>query len=172
MTIALFPDYGTRDVLADTVEAELRHVGGKSVNRFDVEDADSFELFLRRPATGIAFVMGLEDSLSNVAARLNAARDELADRRAVIWLPVDSYAELARSAPDLVSISAASLGEPGFVGGAATTHELEPELAALETRFGMETAAFLSALAAGQPTGVPEEEAHRWTSLARAIGTR
>ena len=167
---AFFSDYATRETMIDAVAAELQFRHEIDVRRASVADEQGLNNVLDQQACGVTFVLGLEDALPALAARLNAERDRLAKQHSVIWFPSDRFSDLASQAPDLVSIMTGASQLPGLVGGVMPADVLRPELAALETRYGLSTAEFLRRHRAGEPTGVPEETAHRWAAITRVLG--
>ena len=166
VALAFFSDFATRETMMDAVAAELQYRHKIDVRRVSVADERGLIDMLDQQAGGVTFVLGLEDELPALAARLNAERDRLAKQHSVVWLPVDRFCDLATQAPDLVSILIGSSQFPGLVGGVLPAEVLRPELVALEAKWGLSTADFLRRHRAGEPTDVPEETAHRWAALA------
>jgi len=170
VAVAFFSDFATRKTMMDAVAAELQFRHKIDVRRANLADEQGLNEMLAQQAGGVTFVLGLEDALPALAARLNAERDRLAQQHSVIWLPVDRFCDLASQAPDLVSIVIGSSQLPGLVGGVMPADVLRPELAALEARWGLSTADFLKQHRAGRSTDIPEETAHRWAAIARVLG--
>jgi len=170
VVVAFFSDYATRESMMDAVSAELQYRHRIDVRRASLADEQGLNDMLEQQAGGVTFVLGLEDGLPALAARLNAERDRLAKQHSVIWLPFDRFSDLASQAPDLVSIAVGPSQLPGLVGGVVSADVLRPELAALEARWGLSTADFLKQHRAGRSTDIPEETAHRWAALAWLLG--
>ena len=170
VAVAFFSDFATRESMMDAVSAELQYRHRIDVRRASPADEQGLNDMLEQQAGGVTFVLGLEDGLPTLAARLNAERDRLAKQHSVIWFPFDRFSDLASQAPDLVSIVIGSSQVPGLVGGVMPADVLRPELAALEAKWGLSTADFLRRHRAGEPTDVPEETAHRWAAIARVLG--
>jgi hypothetical protein len=167
---AFFSDYATRETMIDAVAAELQFRHKIDVRRVSVADEHGLDDMLDQQVGGVTFVLGLEDALPALAARLNAERDRLAKQHSVIWLPVDRFCDLASQAPALASIVIGPSQLPGLVGGVMPAEVLRPELVALEAKWGLSTADFLKRHRAGEATDVPEETAHRWAALAWLLG--
>ena len=170
VAVAFFSDFATRKTMMDAVAAELQFRHKIDVRRANLADEQGLNEMLAQQAGGVTFVLGLEDALPALAARLNAERDRLAQQHSVIWLPVDRFCALASQAPDLVSIVIGSSQLPGLVGGVMPADVLRPELAALEAKWGLTTADFLKRHRAGAPSNIPDEIAHRWATIARVLG--
>jgi hypothetical protein len=170
VSVVVFEDYLTRELIVQTVEAELQHVHQLTVATRDLASAQDLQAFLaERPGgDGLAFLLGVEKLVDEMGATLNASRDKLAERRVVLWLSKEGYSKLAADAPDLVSY-VGPIEEPVVGGALAPARVLEPKLDALEEKWGMSTAEFLAKLRSGAPTGVPDVESHEWAGLARVL---
>jgi hypothetical protein len=164
---AFFTDYATRELTLDAVAAELRHIHGIGVKTKEIGNETDLEAMLGEEFRGIWFLLGIEDALPDLGRRLNVERDRLAMQKSLLWIREDRYPELAALAPDLVSIAVATGEKPGLVGSLGSSIELEPELSGLEARYQRTTEEFLRNYQGGTETGIPDEEAHRWATLAR-----
>jgi hypothetical protein len=169
VALAFFTDYATRELTLDAVASELRHVHDIAVRTKEIGSETDLEAMLGEEFLGIWFLVGLEDTLPDLGPRMNVERDRLAEQRSVLWMREDRYPDLAALAPDLVSIAAPTVEKPGLVGSLGSSFELESELASLEERFKRSTENFLGEHRNGAATGVPDQEAHRWATLAHLL---
>jgi hypothetical protein len=167
VTVLEFEDYVSRDVLLESIASELKEMWGVRVTRFDISTVKDLNALLATSIAGIAFVTGIDRHIPDVGIHLNGRRDELAERRTVLWLRVGQYAQLATVAPDLSSIV---IPDRPLIGGAVMwVSALEPELKALERTWKIRTAQLLDQIKRGERVAVPDEIVHRWVAIARVL---
>ncbi|MBI2900327.1 MAG: hypothetical protein HYY17_09085 [Planctomycetes bacterium] len=168
--VFLFETYGSREILQEALNAELKRVWRVRNVVVDLAKCRSRRSFLASRSAEVTWVVGIENVLDRTAPWLNALRDELASRHVVFWIPTTAWPDFARLAPDLASY--AIVWEPALVGGVVPANRLQPMLHELERKWRMTTQEFIERRRKGELKEISDDEVHLWGSLADLLRRR